>query len=145
MFARSVTMDEEQQTSSEAAGHNEMQVERNKKMPKTKDIPPKQSLFLCLHGRDQMKYGIRIRCHRPPLVMRFVESKQGGDTDLLYPSPDLVRNGFYEKDSVIYTKLVTACFQFHGGWTRWVPYYGIATVQETQVMMTSHGLSSFLI
>ncbi|KAF3003052.1 hypothetical protein E8E13_007063 [Curvularia kusanoi] len=55
-----------------------------------------------------------------------------GENDTSPPRPKPVIDSNYEKDSDIYKKLVAACYQFHGKWKKWIPFYGVVGMQETQ-------------
>jgi hypothetical protein len=50
------------------------------------------------------------------------------------------RRGYYEKDSAIYERMLAACYQFHGNWKRWIPFYGIVDVREVQVRSSSSNI-----
>lgn len=92
---------------------------------------PKQSCFLCLRGRRPIHYAIRIPCSRPGLGPRHVKEGRSLKRE---------RRGYYEKDSAIYERMLAACYQFHGNWKRWIPFYGIVDVREVQVRSSSSNI-----
>ena len=96
-------------------------------------LKPTKYCFLCLRGRRPVHYAIRIPCFRPGLVTPYVR-KEG--------RPKPVRNDYSEKDSAIYQRLLAACYQFHGKWKRWIPFYGIVDVREVQVRSSSSNIRS---
>lgn len=112
--------------------------------PETQQPEPMHSCFLCLRGRRQTHYAIRIPCHRSRVMTatRIEKVKKKGQPTTLVPRSKRVRNGYYEDDSQIYEKLVAACYQYHGNWKKWIPFYGIVDVQELEVVVLFMFLSA---
>lgn len=90
-----------------------------------------QSLFLCIRGKRQTRFAIRVPCQRQ--LRRKV--KRNGERAESMLDPDRARG--FESDSKITERLVAACYQFHGKWKKYIPYYGIIDVQEVEVMSSN--------
>lgn len=50
--------------------------------------------------------------------------------------------GYSEPDSKITEMLVAACYQHHGIWKRYIPFYGITEVREIEVTTNRLTLSN---
>lgn len=146
MYNRAVINDEEQQNNTAPPGQDDADVNQPCPPPEPascvstqqpdlrprKDEEPKHVCFLCLRGKRRTQYAIPIPCHRCRFVQRYKPSTSSSESDMLIPDPKHVRLGHHEADSAIYTKLLEACYAFHGKWKKWVPFYGVVDVRETQ-------------
>ncbi|KAJ4983367.1 hypothetical protein SVAN01_11152 [Stagonosporopsis vannaccii] len=136
MHIRAANDDEERQAGTAQVQSNDVE-ERPQPSPAGQP-QPRQSCFLCLRGKGQVYHAVLIPCHRPRSVktLKSVPSGVEGESWLV-PSGKFVKNGFYEKDSSIYEKLVVACYRFYGNWKRWIPFYGIVEVREIQFYLNA--------
>ncbi|KAH8799382.1 hypothetical protein F5884DRAFT_686772 [Xylogone sp. PMI_703] len=100
-----------------------------------------QCCFLCLKkGKGQ--YAFRVPCIRPtkPRVVKRRRPQKAHKDDELFkfaPGGEIYgdinpKEKACESDTAIYDRLVKTCFDFHGQWKRWLPFYGITHVKEVK-------------
>ncbi|KAJ5059439.1 hypothetical protein J3E74DRAFT_347604 [Bipolaris maydis] len=96
-----------------------------------------QCCFLCLRGKKSGQYAVRLHCFRPIKWRRFARrqlvNKSGGiqSEKKIYEKLDPKENA-RESDAAIYQRLNDACFQYHGKWKHWIPFYGVVDVHEVE-------------
>lgn len=166
MMDRAPTDDEERQLSTPNARRNGMDADRATTLPSinSQPIEPQSeseykklrpteaatpwtesaySCFLCVRGKRQTRYVIRIPCHRAEHVRNRTPKKvnKGGGSVIFVPSPERII-GYSEPESRTIERLVAACYQYHGIWKKYIPFYGITEVREIEVTTTSLTLSN---
>lgn len=104
-----------------------------------------KGLFLCLESHRQGQYAVLVPCHRPQTERRLKRwSNMFIKPTPVYEEPEPWDND-HDSDRVVYEKLVDACYQHLGSWKRWLPYYGIIDVLETNVSFDTPCASKILI
>ena len=95
-----------------------------------------QACFLCLKGKRSNNIAIQIPCFRSRgdrrLLRRIRKNRPTGSAGFAFEDvyDDLEPS---ESDSIVYKRMVDKCFEYHGSWKRWLPFYGITDVREVEV------------
>lgn len=93
-----------------------------------------QCCFLCL-SKPLKQFATTVPCLRPtrPRAVKSTRTKlNGAILDKVYHKMR-PREGAHESDADVFERLRWACFEHHGRWKRWLPFYGITRVEEVHV------------
>ncbi|KZM28847.1 uncharacterized protein EKO05_0008561 [Ascochyta rabiei] len=88
-----------------------------------------QLCFICIRGKEE-DYAVQIPCFRPDgrRVRKEIKQENGSISQMT----DSIKDAKFESDSTIYTKIVDMCYQEHGKWKRWLPFYGVVDAREVE-------------
>lgn len=103
----------------------------SKQPPDSTARSAQQCCFVCFRGRNRQSYAVMIPCVRPRPRLRYKQVKLLDGTTSR-KKEDLTDSSF-ERDSIVYNRMMEACTQRQLGFKRWSPFYGIVDVREVKV------------
>lgn len=102
----------------------------SKQPPDSTARSAQQCCFVCFRGRNRQSYAVMIPCVRPRPRLRYKQVKLLDGTTSR-KKEDLTDSSF-ERDSIVYNRMMEACTQRQLGFKRWSPFYGIVDVREVK-------------
>lgn len=93
-----------------------------------------QCCFLCL-GKRRNQIAIAVPCFRPTKERkrRYTTQRRGSPTRRKIYREIGPKERVRESDAAIFERLVSACYEYHSTWRKWLPFYGITKVEEVTV------------
>lgn len=123
--------------------------------PKGMDAPLReragQCCFLCLE-KGQQQVTVAVPCLRPKhwrlrltkktqpesveQTVRSTEQQlpdENKDKKKDKPKIPPPQRASFECDATVFERLKSVCYEYHGSWKKWLPFYGITRVEEVHV------------
>ena len=95
-----------------------------------------QCCFICFNIRNREPFAVKVPCWRPTKARRVICEVMDDQGNILRTEYEKVnaQDTAVECDTDIYRRLKQIAFGQYGEWTRWLPFYGVTSVQEVEVL-----------
>ena len=89
--------------------------------------------FLCFE-KERSQFAVAVPCFRPtkPRRVRSLKRQDNGRFEPVY-YPTEPKETLSECDAAVFERLKATCCECQGTWKKWLPFYGIISVEEVYV------------